>query len=115
MSTSFSPDDRTIAIGSTNTDLSFFGSTDLSREGTHVQFQGVASGRSWAFYTPEGDVAGLAPYGHDATNERWFVFRGRTDELLTAACQLAGADITHAQWSRYVGNRPYEPVCGAQR
>ena len=42
---------------------------------------------------------------------RWFTFDGQPAELATIACQLAGSDITSAQWQRYVGDRPYRHVC----
>ena len=115
MSASFSPDDRSVVAGGTDAEMAVFTVPDLSREGTRVQFTGTASGDWFAFYNPGGDIVGLAPTGANGGTLRWFTFPARSSELLSTACQLAGADITHQQWARYVGDQPYRHVCSPPR
>ena len=31
---------------------------------------------------------------------------------VATACRLAGRDLTEQEWRSYLGERPYEPVCG---
>ncbi len=115
VSASFSPDDRSVVAGGTDAEMAVFTVPDLSREGTRVQFTGTASGDWFAFYNPGGDIVGLAPTGANGGSLRWFTFPARSSELLSTACQLAGADITHQQWARYVGDQPYRHVCSPTR
>lgn len=34
-----------------------------------------------------------------------------TDQLAATACALAGRDLTRDEWTRFVGDLPYEPTC----
>ena len=111
VSASFAPDDRSVVAGGTDAEMAVFTVPDLSREGTRVQFAGAASGYWFAFYDPAGDIVGLAPTDGNGDALRWFTFPARSSELLSTACQLAGADITRQQWARYVGDQPYRHVC----
>ena len=114
-SVSFSPDDRSLVAGGTDAEMAVFTVPDLNREGTRIQFAGTANGDWFAFYNPRGDIVGLAPTGANGDRLRWFTFPARSSELLSTACQLAGADITPQQWTRYVGPRPYRHVCALTR
>jgi WD40 repeat protein len=111
LSASFSPDNRSLVVGDTGGEMTVFTVPDLSREGTAIQFTDAPSGWWFAFYNSAGDIDGLAPSGPDGGSSQWFTFPGRSSELLATACQLAGTDITPAQWTRYVGDQPYQHVC----
>jgi hypothetical protein len=34
-----------------------------------------------------------------------------TAALVSAACTVAGTDLSRSQWHRYVGDQPYRHVC----
>lgn len=110
---SFSPDDHTILTSGTDAAMNFWDVATLDQEGPRITAPQAAD--YWfAWYAPNGDVAGLAPIGslHHKNVARAFVFPGRVSEWLRQACTLAGSDITRAQWARYVGDQPYRHVCG---
>jgi WD40 repeat protein len=47
-------------------------------------------------------VEGGPGHRYPLDRERW----------LAVACSVAGRDLTHSEWARYVPDRPYRPVCG---
>jgi DNA-binding SARP family transcriptional activator/WD40 repeat protein len=113
-SVSFSPDDRTLVTGGTSGALSFWSVPGLSREGGRITIgNGANNGGIVGWYDAKGRVVGVAPdeAKPDTDLQRWFVFDETDTSLLSTACTLAGADITHAQWARYVGDRSYRSVC----
>jgi WD40 repeat protein len=113
-SVSFSPDGRTIVTGGTAGSLSFFDAADLSREGTPLPIGvGANNGGVFAWFDRRGNVVGLGndPAQPGTTLHRWFTFAAEPSSLVRTACDLAGTDITRAQWQRYVGDRPYRSVC----
>jgi hypothetical protein len=111
-----SQDGQTIVTGGTGGALSFFDAKSLAREGDRLPV-GAASfgGGLFAWQGPNGTVVGFAsdPSHKDSDLERWFTLSVDPATLVRTACGLAGADITQAQWQRYVGDRPYRSVCTA--
>ncbi len=108
-SVDFAPDGRTLITASGA--INFWNARDLAPEGEGVLIgDSRSSDGNWAWYRPDGDVVGFSTRDDI---ERWFTFHAQPAELSTLACQLAGSDITNAQWQRYVGDRPYEHVCPA--
>jgi hypothetical protein len=68
----------------------------------------------FAWYGGGGQVEGYAAdvaKPTTTTDQRWFVFPADPTSLASTACSMAGADITHEQWQRYLGDRPYQHVC----
>lgn len=62
-------------------------------------------------FAPDG--RSLALVGLDA---RPLVFDVEPESWLRAACRVAGRDLTHAEWERFVGPAfPYERTCGTSR
>jgi WD40 repeat protein len=114
-SLSFAPDDQALVVGGTDGAVRFLNLPDLTPEGERLSIGGYG-GPLWAWYAPNGDVFGLAPDTRRPNGQdvRWFTLHVATPSLVASACQLAGADITRAQWQRYVGDRPYEHVCPAR-
>jgi hypothetical protein len=114
LSVGFAPDDRTVVIGGSAGAASFWSVPDLTREGQRIPIgNGANNGGTYAWYGPNGDVVGLAQ-DQRASNSgllRWFRFKASPSELAKTACELAGADITRAQWRRYLGGRPYRQIC----
>jgi WD40 repeat protein len=110
-SLAFAPDDHTLVLGAG--DVSFWSVPDLTREGEAVEIGGSqGSGGLWAWYAPDGDVVGLAgDANRPDASVRWFTLHARPADLVSIACQLAGADITPDQWRRYVADQPYRHVC----
>ncbi len=108
----FSPDDTTIVTGGTLGDISFYSVPTLDRLGAQLTIR-AQDGGAFAWYDPHGDVDGYAPDSAKASLDlvRWFRFRVDTPALLTAACDVAGGDISRSQWQRYVGDQPYRHVC----
>jgi hypothetical protein len=110
LSVSFSPDSRTLITGGSSGAVSFWTVPDLGREGQRLV---VGNDATYAWYNPAGEVVGFASdeAKPNSSAHRWFDFPARPDELVRAACALAGADITPAQWAQYVGDQPYRHVC----
>jgi WD40 repeat protein len=111
---SFAPSGRDIVVGGTDDTLSFWSVPDLSREGTPVILPtGPISGPLFAWYTPSGEVVGLAPDERRTASdmERWFTFPAAPAQLAHTACALAGGDMTRSQWAKYVGDQPHRKVC----
>jgi len=108
----FSPDDTTIVTGGTLGDISFYSAPDLERLGEQLTIQ-AQNGGAFAWFDPNGDVDGYAPDPTKPSSnlDRWFDFRVDTAALVSAACDVAGTDITRNQWQRYVGDQPYRHVC----
>jgi WD40 repeat protein len=110
---SFAPDDSTLVSAGTDSSLNFWTVPDLRPEGGRVVIGSGATGGVFAWFAPTGDVVGLAPdvRAPDSGMQRWFDFRAEPAALAKVACQLAGSDLTRAQWQRYVGDVPYQHVC----
>jgi sugar lactone lactonase YvrE len=109
----FAPDDRTLVTGDTAGSVNLLSVPDLVREGQHILIGNSANnGGNWAWFAPDGNIVGFAQDSQRPSGGmRWFEFDARPSALAAAACTLAGADITRAQWQRYVGDRPYRHVC----
>ena len=113
LSASFSPDDSTLVTGGTD-GMNLWSVPGLVREGAHIDDgTGVGSGWWFSWYGPAGTIEGLAPLPDKGRfpQQGWFSFPGLPTAWVGAACQLAAADITTAQWSRYLGSRPYQSIC----
>jgi WD40 repeat protein len=112
LSISFAPDGRSLVTSGSAGLVDVWSVPDLGREGGRLRIGDAA--RTLAWYDRAGDLVGLAP---DRINPgrgmRWFSFPAQPAELVSAACALAGTDMTPAEWHRYAGNRPYRHVCGS--
>lgn len=108
LSLSYAPDGRTLVTGGTSGALNFYDTATLSRVGSRLQL----GASSWlvGWYDASGDVVGFAPVAGRG-REQPFTLRADRASLVATACRLAGADITHEQWRRYVGDRPFRSVC----
>jgi hypothetical protein len=113
LSASFSPDDRTIVAAGTDATMTFWTAPALSPEGGREVAPNAAASWWYAWFTPSGDVTGLAPQvrhpGVDAGQR--FSFPARPSEWLALTCALAGQDLNRAQWAQYAGQQPYRHVC----
>jgi WD40 repeat protein len=114
---SFAPDDRTLVTADSAGSIDFWSVPDLTREGSRIAIGNAAAtnglGGTWAWYRPDGDIVGLAEdEARPTAGVRWFVFDARPAVLANIACRLAGADITRVQWRQFIGDRPYQHVCG---
>ena len=110
LATSYSPDGSTIVTSGTDGTVALWDATTLRRLGPSTVL-----GRSswvWAWYNPAGTIVGTTPASiSDPTPDRWFNMAGTPHGWVTQVCRFAGRDLTPAEWSRYVGDRPYQHVC----
>ncbi|MGN6608832.1 MAG: NACHT and WD repeat domain-containing protein, partial [Jatrophihabitans sp.] len=110
----FAPDGRSIVASGTAGTVDLFTVPGLQRLAQPISLgpSGNAGGL-FAWYASDGDLVGFGPDpAHpDAPVQRWFDLHVQPAELARTACRLAGGDMTRAQWQRYVGDRPYRPVC----
>jgi WD40 repeat protein len=113
LSASFSPDDQTIVAAGTDATMTFWTAATLSREGGREIAPNASASWWYAWFTPTGEVTGLAPQVAQPTadGERLFTFPARPTEWLALTCGLAGQDLTRAQWAQYAGDQPYRHVC----
>jgi WD40 repeat protein len=113
---SFAPDDQTLVTADSAGSLVFWSVPTLTREGQRVVLANSASigglGGVFAWYSPSGDVVGLAADDRrpDA-GVRFFDFQARPAALAKLACDLAGGDMSRADWHQYLGDRSYRHVC----
>jgi hypothetical protein len=113
----FAPDGRTLVTSGTSGSLSFWSVPSMQRIAAPLPLGiGANTGGVYAWYAPDGEVVGFAPDNRRPGSlfQRWFDFRAQPAQLAATACELAGADITPAQWHRYLGDRPYQHVCAAR-
>jgi hypothetical protein len=86
----------------------------LISEGPHVEApDDVGTGWWYAWFDPHDTIQGLEP-APDRNGKAWesrFTFPGSAKSWVTDACRLADTDMTSEQWRRYLGARPYQPVC----
>ena len=112
---SFAPDDRTLVTGGTFGAIKFYNVPDLTPIASPLQIGNSSNnGGVFAWYQPNGQVQGYAADAAKPTftfTQRWFELHTDRTSLVSTACDLAGADITPAQWKRYVGDRPYRHIC----
>jgi hypothetical protein len=67
------------------------------------------SAETW--WTPSGDLFGYQSVDGAPSQQQRFTIPGRPQEWSALGCAIAGSDLTPAEWSRFVGNRPYRKVC----
>jgi hypothetical protein len=61
--------------------------------------------------TPRTVARSRRPEARDV--QRRFVFSTSVTDWIRTACDIAGSGFTHAEWLRYVGDRPYRATCSA--
>ena len=104
-----SPDGSTVVTSGTDGTVGFWDAATMARLGPPVQ---LASTEVWAWYDTDGTVRGLLPDPRPgSTAMRWFSMPGTPATWLAQACGYAGRDLTTAEWTRYVGDRPQVAVC----
>ena len=95
-------------IATTGTD----GATRLWDVTTGVQFGATFPGfdNVWnaAAFTPDGSKL-VVVYA----NGKAFVWPARWQDWAAHACEVASRQLTREEWSAFVQDRPYEPVCPA--
>jgi WD40 repeat protein len=109
----FAPDDKTLVESGTSGAINFWSVPALDRIASPLKLDASDATGTFAFYAPNGDVVGFVQStpGTSSNQQRWFDLKAQPAQLARTACALAGADITRAQWQRYVGDRPYQHVC----
>jgi WD40 repeat protein len=108
LTATFSPDGSMVVAAGTDGTVSFFDASSLHRIGNPIRMPYP----DWTFaaYDPHRAVVmGLAPVR--ARKTRAFTFPGSPDTWARVACHIAGSDLTRAEWHRYAGTVPYQPVC----
>jgi DNA-binding SARP family transcriptional activator/WD40 repeat protein len=104
----FSPDGSMIVTGGNDGTLSFFDAGSLQRIGEPLPFP--ANNWVLAGYGARGVVTGLASAG-SIRLQRGFTVPGEAAGWARLACSIADTSLSHLEWSRLVGDRPYLAVC----
>jgi WD40 repeat protein/DNA-binding SARP family transcriptional activator len=98
-----------------STDSARFASSGL--DGSVALFDGTTGAHLGSVTTPSQAMVGseFLPDGHRlliASNDQGiYLWDTRVDAALSAACRMAGRDLTAAEWRESFGDRPYEPTC----
>ena len=113
LTASFSTDGSTMVTGGTD-GMQLWSVPALISEGPRVEVPNdVGSGWWYAWFGSHDTIEGLepAPDQNGQPREARFTFPGSAKTWVSDACGLADANMTSEQWSRYLGARPYQPVC----
>jgi WD40 repeat protein len=106
LSLGYSDDGALLVSGARDGGVTLWDATTLDLLGTvHPPHQGepVPAG---AQFIGEGHEVAIASY--DGTVYRWDT---DLDRALDFACQMAGRDLTEAEWEDFLPAQPYRPVC----
>jgi WD40 repeat protein len=109
ISLAFSPDGRTLAVGSYDVIL-----WDLT-DPTHPHRLGSSLANDIAassvLFTPDGRT--LAVASNDKIITLWDLTNLNTlrDQVVTRACSATHGGLTHAEWARYIPDLPYQATC----
>ena len=99
----FSPDGRLLATGGYDGSIGFWQVTTRQQFGTLIHLH-TAAVNGLAF-NPAGTM--LASASDDSTVRLWTI----PGSWLEQACQIAGRNLTAAEWKQYVGTGPYVRDC----
>ena len=113
LTVSFSADGSTMVTGGTD-GMQLWSVPTLISEGPHVEVPNdVGEGWWYAWFGPHDTIQGLEPAAdqNGRSREARFTFPGSAKSWVSDACRLADAEMTSDQWRRYLGARPYQPVC----
>ena len=110
LSASFSPDGSMIVSSGSDGNVAFWDATTMRALGSVVRLGPTSP--VWAWYLPDGRVAGQMPATPAGTwPNRLFSMPGTPSAWLSSACAFAGRDLTREEWSRIVTDQPYRPTC----
>jgi WD40 repeat protein len=99
---SFSPDGRTMVVSSHD------GTTTLWDLRSRAQIGGSFPERPNTFTSPMFEPNGQLLIEYNADAAQWPTNVASWERF---ACQVAGRDLTRAEWHDVLPNRPYQPVC----
>ena len=107
---SYSPDGSVFATAGGSDNLAKLWTTSTLQQ-FGASFPGTSRGTGWgnAAYTPDGKH--LVVVWDDGSTQIWPTSVSVWEEH---ACAVAGRSFTREEWSRFVGSRPYRPVCARQ-
>jgi WD40 repeat protein len=107
---SFSPDGSMVVTSGSDGNVAFWDAQTLRGLGSVVRL-GPTSW-VWAWYLPDGRVAGMMPSTPArAWPDRLFSMPGTPSAWLADACTFAGRDLSPDEWARIVTDQPYRPIC----
>ena len=109
LSLAFSPDGRTLAVGTSAGQVEFIDAGAGERIGEPVSGQ-----RDWVnsvAFAPDGET--LVAGSEDGSIELLGTTAWTDDvaDLGSTLCQVAGRGLTAAEWAEFVSFKPYEPGC----
>ncbi len=101
---SFSPDGSVLASSGSDSKIFLYdvASGDLLGEAFGP------NRNSWLYAEFLADRREIVGYFDDGSMSRWDV---DPESQIRTACQIAGREITRAEWARLVPGRPYQPIC----
>ncbi|MFN2470887.1 MAG: PQQ-binding-like beta-propeller repeat protein [Gaiellaceae bacterium] len=100
-SLAFSPDGSLFASSGTDAQTILWDTESMRALGSPF----AAKLPSWARFSPDGSSLYIL------TGERGYVLDSSLDAWIERACSIAGQPLTRAQWTRFMGSRPYQPAC----
>ena len=107
---SFSPDGSMIVSSGSDGNVIFWDASTLHQLGSSIRL-GPTS-RVFAWYLPDGRVAGMMPSTPAGTApNRLFAMAGTPSAWLRDACAFAARDLGPQEWARLVPDQPYRPTC----
>ncbi|MBP8000042.1 MAG: WD40 repeat domain-containing protein [Chloroflexi bacterium] len=105
-----SPDDHWLAIGDRTNRRDIVHLWDLTAPEphlAHIKLQGIDIGQFITF-TPDGHWLITAPIWGNVR-----IWNLQVDELVEAACQTAGRNLTQSEWAQFMRDEPYRLTCPA--
>src|SRR5262249_53977811 len=108
-SLAFSPDGRTLAVGSY--DVILWDLTDPIHP--HRLGSSLANdvGATSVVFTPDGRTVAVASVGGHVTLWDLTNLNNLRDQVLTRACSVTHGGLTRAEWTRYIPDLPYQTTC----
>ena len=101
---SFSPDGSVLASSGSDSKIFLYdvASGDLLGEAFGP------NRNSWLYAEFLADRREIVGYFDDGSMSRWDV---DPESQIRTACQIAGRELTRAEWARLLPGRPYQPIC----
>ncbi len=104
-SVAFDPSGKTVMTAGDDSIVRLYDVDTLTEIGSGIRgFGGPVSG----VFTPDGSHIVIGNFSSSAQAFEWDI---RPKDWAAHACEVAGRNLTQAEWSQFLPDRPYQPVC----